>query len=173
MDGKGPARCGAALSMVLRAVWGQPEAALFRQESCQIVAGGCCRSRRRQPLTADCDRRTEGRFIANAGRYTQNTRIIRCGSQAVDHTLDLQPWSAEVQQETKLQARCLEVVNTLEAMDLVQTFGGFQFDQQHIRYKQIYQILADKDALVFLTPRCCATGCGARTPASRTWSAST
>ena len=54
----------------------------------------------------------------------------RNGSRAADDALDLLAWLAEVQQRAERQAGCLEMVDALDAMRVVQCFHGLQLDQQ-------------------------------------------
>ena len=47
-----------------------------------------------------------------------------------------------------MQAGGLEIIDALEAMDLVQRLHGLQFDQNRVVYQQVYEILADYRSLV-------------------------
>jgi hypothetical protein len=72
----------------------------------------------------------------------------RNGSQAVHHALDLQTRVAEVDQSAELQACCLEIVDALQAMRLVQCVDGFEFGQNCIFGQQVYEIIGDHRPVV-------------------------
>ncbi len=42
-----------------------------------------------------------------------------------------------------MQAGGFQIIDALEAMDLVQRSDGLQFDQNRVVYQQAYEILAD------------------------------
>lgn len=47
-----------------------------------------------------------------------------------------------------MQTGCLEIIDALKAVDLVQHFNGLQFGQNRVVHQQVYEILADHRFLV-------------------------
>ncbi len=61
---------------------------------------------------------------------------------------DLQLWLAEIEAQAEMQAGCLEMVDALDAIRLVQRLEGPQFGQQHLRNKQVHEIrVGDRTAV--------------------------
>ena len=78
-------------------------------------------------------------------------------SQAVDHTLDLQAWLAEVQQQAERQGGCLEIFDALGAtpgssarghVRIVQGLDGVQLDRQCLLDHQVDDVLADQYVVI-------------------------
>jgi hypothetical protein len=72
-------------------------------------------------------------------QITQMHADKRIPLQAVCHTFDFQSWFAEIEQKAKAHAGCLEIVDALGAVRLVEGFDSLQFDQQ-----QTFDYQADK-----------------------------
>ena len=56
---------------------------------------------------------------ADEERCTQNTQMVQCGLQAVDHAFYLQARLAKIEQQAELQAGCLEIIGALHPVHVV------------------------------------------------------
>jgi hypothetical protein len=63
-------------------------------------------------------------------------------------TFDLQACWAEIRQQAKMQAGCLQVVQALRATDIVQCFARPEFVKRRVLYRQVGRVLANDDAII-------------------------
>jgi hypothetical protein len=80
-------------------------------------------------------------------QITQNTQMAWC-LQGQDDAFDLAARPAEIEKQAEVQAGGFQIIQALRAMNLVDRFHRFQFDEDDALDKQINGIFTDHDPIV-------------------------
>src|ERR1700761_9776647 len=79
---------------------------------------------------------------------TQNTQSSQYCLRVPDPSLDLETKPAKVEQQTETQARGLEVIQALRAMNVIDRSGDLPFHKHDVFHEQVHGIVPDPGIVV-------------------------
>jgi len=97
-----------------------------------MVRTGSDRVRPRPAWRALWRCKTRKNFNADQGKCTQNTQMVRYGSQTVHHAFDLQARLAEIKQHAELPASRFEMIGALHQMRVIKCLDCLQLNRKHV-----------------------------------------